>query len=794
MSSGLNGGDFTTTDSQWREEQQRVDRATTKIAERMQQLESEVGDIKTDVVTIRKEFWDDVTINLSNSDDIVETHTSLKQQADILFEQEQRVLHATQQLAKLARLVESPYFGRIDFTEDGAREVEHVYIGIGSFIDEDNEFWVYDWRAPISSLYYDYAPGPVAYKAPFGTVTGAMSVKRQFAIRNRQIRLMFDTGLTIGDELLMQVLSRHSDAQMKSIVATIQKEQNLIIRDERSRLLVVQGAAGSGKTSAALQRVAYLLYKYRETLKADQMVLFSPNPLFNSYVSTVLPELGEENMQQTTFTDYLQHRLGQEFDVEDPFSQLEFILTSGETLDYEARISGIYYKSSIRYLNAIHSYRDLLEHEGMIFVPVTFDHQVVMSAGKIQEKFYSFESSMRLSNRMERVRDWILDELSVFAESEIDEDWLEEELNLLDIDDYQLAYKHLHRVQRGEEVTFDDVAREKEFLSRKIVQVRLKPLRSWIKKMNFVDVSALYKQLFSRQDLFAHLVHDSGVPDHWSEICRATVLKLERSELAYEDATPFLYLKELLQGRHSNTTVRHVIVDEAQDYSPFQLEFLKRLFPRCKMTALGDLNQAIYAHDSALTDYTALLGLYGPDQTEVVRLTTSYRSTREIVEFTRGMVAGGEEIVPFNRSGEKPRVTPLADQGVLLEKIADDIESLKTEGYDSIAVICKTASQAAEAQAALSHRLSVRLITKYTPTFEKETLVIPAYLAKGVEFDAVIIYDGSQRQYSRETERKLFYTACTRAMHLLQIYTLGEPSPFITAQPERTYVLDAVAQ
>jgi len=763
---------------------------TTKIAKRIQQLESEVGEVKTDVVSIRKQFWDDVTINLSNVDDIVETHSSIKQQADILFEQEQRYLHATQQLAKLTRLVQSPYFGRIDFTEDGVREVEHVYIGIGTFIDDDDEFWVYDWRAPISSMYYDYAPGPVAYRAPSGEVTGTMSVKRQFVIRDGQIRLLFDTGVTIGDELLMQVLSGHSDAQMKSIVATIQKEQNLIIRNDRSRFLVVQGAAGSGKTSAALQRVAYLLYKYRETLKADQMVLFSPNPLFNSYVSTVLPELGEENMQQTTFTDYLEHRLGHEFALEDPFSQLEYILTSVDTPGYQARISGIYYKSSLSYLNAIHSYRDLLERESMIFLPVMFEDRVITTSTKIQEKFYSFDPSIHLSNRIELVRDWLLTELATFEEAEIDADWTDDEINMLDLDDYQRAFKQLHHVQRGEEVTFDDFEREKEFLSRKIVQVRMKPLRTWIKRLNFVDVPALYKQLFTNDELFARFVNVITVPERWPEICRETLQKLERSELAYEDATPFLYLKELLQGLHSNTTVRHVIVDEVQDYSPFQLEFLKRLFPRCKMTALGDLNQAIYAHDSAFSDYTSLMELYGPEQTEVVRLSTSYRSTREIVEFTSGMVAGGEEIVPFNRSGEKPRITQVAGQDMLMGKIVEHIESLRATGYESIAVICKTAGQAVEAHAALSHRLSVRLITKYTPKFEKETLVIPAYLAKGVEFDAVIICDGSSQQYSRETERKLFYTACTRAMHLLHIYTLGEPSPFITAQHPSTYILD----
>jgi DNA helicase-2/ATP-dependent DNA helicase PcrA len=207
------------------------------------------------------------------------------------------------------------------------------------------------------------------------------------------------------------------------------------------------------------------------------------------------------------------------------------------------------------------------------------------------------------------------------------------------------------------------------------------------------------------------------------------------------------------------------------------------------MTALGDLNQAIFAHTPALQDADPLTALYGPEQTELIRLTRSYRSTREIVEFTRGMVPGGEEIVPFDRSGEKPRIIMMANRDALHDCIAADIDDLRADGYESIAIICKTAGESAEAFEALNERIPLRLITKHTPSFEKGTVVIPAYLAKGVEFDAVILYDGSQDKYGREQERKLFYTVCTRAMHLLHIYTLGEPSPFITAVHPDTYQL-----
>ncbi len=777
------------TDMNWHEEEERVEMVIKKMKKRIEDLEKEVGQVRNDVINIRKHFWDEVNINLSNPDDIIETHFTLKQQAEVLSERERRYRLSVSALKSLSRSVSSPYFGRIDFAEGGIENPEQIYIGTSSFRDEKNDiFLVYDWRAPISSLYYDYGPGPATYQAPLGDISGTISLKRQFTIRDGHIRFMFDTGVTIGDELLMQVLSRHSDAEMKSIVATIQKEQNRIIRNDRSRLLVVEGAAGSGKTSAALQRVAYLLYKHRQSLHADQMVLFSPNPLFNSYVSTVLPELGEENMQQTTFQEYLDYRLGSEFTLEDSFSQIEYMLTLVNDPGYEARAAGISYKSSVEFLNVIRSYVKLLEHEGMFFLPVKFRGRVIVSAKNISKRFYSFDSSIRLANRIELCRKWLLRKLSIFAESEMKEEWVEEEINLLDPDDYHRSYKQLRRAKRGKGVSFDDYETEKNLLSQMVIRKHLKPIRAWIKQLQFVNTHALYRQMFANETLFTKIVGDVATPKEWPLICAQTIEKLDRLELAAEDATPFLYLREYVQGLHTNTSVRHVIIDEVQDYSPVQLEFLKRLFPRSRMTLLGDLNQAIYTHESAFEKPAFLSGLYGVEQTEIIRLQKSYRSTKEIVEFTRGMVQNGGDIISFNRSGDKPTVQVVSSWGQRMDAIAKDIESLQMNGYESIAVICKTMEESTDAYCELHVFLELRLVTKFTPTFEKGTVVIPAYLAKGVEFDAVIIYDGSKDQYSRENERKLFYTACTRAMHKLHIFALGGPSPFIMEQDASTYM------
>ncbi|MGG3306446.1 RNA polymerase recycling motor HelD [Paenibacillus lautus] len=769
------------SEQDWKEEQARVTEVTTKIGNKISQLEASVGDIREVVIDMRKDFWDEVTVNFSNPDDLGETSTNLRQQSQVLAEREHAHLQSSKLLKKYRKLVESPYFGRIDFQEDGTTETETIYLGTGSFLDEHMEtFLVYDWRAPISSLYYDGAPGPTQYETPSGTVKGEMLLKRQFVIHDGEIKVLFDTGVTIGDELLQQVLSHSADDRMKSIVATIQKEQNAVIRNDKTRMLIVQGAAGSGKTSAALQRVAYLLYKYRETLRADQMILFSPNPLFNSYVSTVLPELGEDNMQQTTFQSYLEHRLGKEFELEDVFTQTETLLNADDSPRYRARLQSISYKSSGAYLDTIRRYKELLEQDGMLFKPVVFQGKVIVSSDEMSAQFYGYDAAVKLAGRIDLMKEWMLKRLSEFAQSEKDAPWVEEQIQLLDTEDYQRAFQTMRRKQNRKADTFDDFDKERDVLAKMVISNRLKPVRRWIKRFRYVDVKGMYRKLYTDESLFRRAAGNlEMLPDYWEEICNLTVASLDNKSLLYEDATPFLYLKELLQGFRTNTSIRHVIVDEVQDYSGFQLEFLKRLFPRAKMTVLGDLNQAIYAHGEALGNLENLVSLYGKEDTEVINLTQSYRSTYEIVDFTRQMIPGGERIVPFNRGGEAPRVVAVNDEKHLHAAIVSDIRELHEQGFQYVAVICRTEEESRRVHEQLSADIQTRLIAKTTPAFEKGTLVVPAYLAKGVEFDAVIIYNGSEDVYHRESDRKLFYTACTRAMHKLHVYHIGEKSHFI---------------
>ncbi|QHW33648.1 UvrD-helicase domain-containing protein [Paenibacillus rhizovicinus] len=794
----------------WKQEQERLEKVRNKLQARIAELEPEVAGMRDQATDIRRRFWEEVTINTSTDEDFEETFLTINQQSAVLAERERGHKLLVQQWKSMNRLLPSPYFGRIDFQED-QDQTEQIYIGVSSFIDEDGlRFLIYDWRTPIASLYYDYSPGPASYITPGGRIEGTMELKRQFQIQNGQLRNMFDANETIGDELLQQVLGKGADSQMKSIVATIQKEQNAIIRNDRSRMLIVQGAAGSGKTSAALQRVAYLLYKHRQTIKANQIVLFSPNPMFNSYISTVLPELGEENMQQTTFQEYLDYWLGSSLRPEDPFDQIEYVLTAQGAPGYEARLQGIGYKASEAFMQALQHYGTWLGQEGMRFNGIRVQERELITAKRMHSEFYGYDRSLPLVNRVALLQEWLLKELASLERSEREAPWVQEEMNYLDTDQYVEAFGMLHgdrelfdlaetytaarerinNKRRGDEGDFDYGLKEEDLLRRKIVKAFFKPLRKSVKKFAFIDIEGIYGQLFEGEAAYREKTKESDIPVLWTEICKQTTEKLDRRELFYEDATPYLYLKELIEGVRTNTEIRHVFVDEGQDYSPFQYEYLKKLFPRARMTVLGDFGQAIFMQSTSLdASDSPLIRLYGEDETSLIRLVRSYRSTREIVEFTRSMLPGGEEIAPFDRRGAKPLLTRFDGSEKRDAQMMTDIAVLMAEGFDSIAVITKTAAESRAAYESLRKHggEELQLITKETFNFQKGVMVIPVYLAKGVEFDAVLVYDASSGAYGRENERKLLYTACTRAMHRLGLYATGDWSPFVQALPAHLY-------
>ncbi len=761
--------------SNFEQEQQRVENVMTVIAEQIGKLEKETTKRRDEVVSIRKQFWDEVKVNTDTFDDFLETIISMRQEAQALSVSQSSHKHASTRLSTLHRMQKVPYFGRIDFKEQGESVTEQVYIGISSLMDAEGEdFLVYDWRAPVASVYYDFQPGPARYKTPGGIIEGVLEKKWQYLIRDGELHSMFDTSVTIGDEILQQVLGEGTNKHMQSIVATIQQEQNQIIRHDHGRLLIVHGAAGSGKTSAALQRVAYLLYKYRETLKADQIILFSPNTMFNSYVSNVLPELGEENMQQVTFQEYLDHRLSKEFQVENPFDQLEYVLTAMDEPQYKARVSGIRFKASTLFFEVIKSYRQTLEQSGMLFRDLHFRGQPFVTGEKIAHRFYSKDTSLHFHNRLEKLKEWLLNKLNEIENHEWIKPWVQESMDLLSDEAYHKAHTYLAKKHGYKREAIADFEMKPDALAKLIVRQKLKPLRKQIQTFHFIDMKGIYKQLFANP-----LLLKGEVPAEWKDICQETIKTLDQGKLLYEDATPLLLMQELIQGFQTNRSIKHIFIDEAQDYSPFQFEFLKRLFPSARMTVLGDFNQAIFAHASDMLDFDMLNDLYGPEETEVINIKRSYRSTKPIIEFTRSLVPNGKHIIPFERDGKVPELTKVANHEELHRYIEAKVAALRDFGYSSIAIICKSAEESKYAYEALLDIEGMKLLKNGSPEYEQGVVVIPSYLAKGIEFEAVIIYDASEQIYGDESLRRTFYTACTRAMHELQLYSVGEPNSFL---------------
>ncbi|MEN2767570.1 RNA polymerase recycling motor HelD [Ornithinibacillus xuwenensis] len=757
------------------EEQNRVDKVIEEINIKEEQLYEKAGGLKESIIDLRKNFWEDVTVNLDEPDDVIETQASIKQQAELLMERERFHGEIGKELKTLNRLKDSPYFGRIDFTEKPGHENEPIYIGIASLMDQaEEDFLIYDWRAPISSLYYDFPPGEAYYHTMDNTISGEISLKRQFIIRQGQIKGMFDTGVTIGDKLLQAALGNNASTTMKSIVATIQKEQNKIIRNEHSNLLVVQGVAGSGKTSAVLQRIAYLLYRFRGSLNSENLLLFSPNPLFSSYIQNVLPELGEANISQTIFLDFLRKGIEKEITIESPFEQMEFTLTCKDAAELEIRRNNMKLKSSLKYKDILDDYISSLLIQGLCFRNITLHNQVLISKESISEYFYSLDNSFAIPNRLELVAKWLLKELRIHQQKEKNKDWVMEKVELLEKEDFLQAY------YQNQQVDEDDFSLEEDILRAEVVKRQFAPIRKLVRKFAFVNTLATYRHLFISWK-------PSPVPNHWEVISRLTVEAISTKYLSWEDATPYRYFRGKLLGDVSNRAIRHLFIDEAQDYTPFQYAYIKDSFPYTRMTLLGDINQAIYTYAS---DENPLAPDLVNENHERITLTKSYRSTKEIVEFTKGFAPDGEIIEPFERAGERPKVIKIDNHKLLPNTITESIQSLQEKDFETIAIICKTTEESKRLYGLLKDNIPIKQLHEETYSFEKGILILPVYLAKGIEFDAVIIPDASNKHYNQESDRTLFYTACTRAMHSLTMITENHLCSFIEEASTKTYELE----
>ncbi len=708
---------------------------------------------RKDSIETQKQLWQDVgSLSITNGlDQVVEFMEFIT----TMKIQKKRHEFVRKLEEKYKKILLSPYFGRMDFLERGDEKTQKCYIGSFNLINDNFDFLVYDWRAPISSMYYDYEIGKANYTCPEGKIHGEITLKRQYKINNGKIEYMFDSNLNIDDEILQGMLSKSTDSKMKNIVTTIQREQNKVIRNEDYKNLIVQGPAGSGKTSISLHRIAYILYKHRDKIASKNIIIFSPNEIFNEYISNVLPQLGEDNMCQTTFKEYMQKVLESAFKKEDYSEMMENILAAKEDPMYEKRIMSIKYKSSMQFIDILKKYVDYTEKEDRNFKDIIIRGKLIISSKDLQELFFKDYIQLPLKRRLQKIRERIL-----FLMEPYEKDLVEEVTSeLKESDSY---------IDKTE-------ARNR---SISIVKNEMKDIYSEINKMTEFDLMDIYKKLFMKLEYLSVSFNTGYSEKEIGEIKSYTLENLRAGKLNYEDQPPLLYLKGALEGIPKTSEIKYVIIDEAQDYTPLQYEIFYQLFKHANTTILGDLNQSINPFMN-VGDYSNISHIFPKANTCIINLSKSYRSTMEITKFSRRLL--DKEITDgcVERSGAEPLILGFSDEKAIKEKFLEDIKVYKEKGYKSIGIITRTVKEANEVYNFLKERIHVKAILKDDDEYVSDTLVIPAYLAKGLEFDVVLIYNAGDENYCCEEERLLLYTACTRALHILSIYYSGNCTPLL---------------
>lgn len=726
---------------EWEKEQNYLQHVLATIDYLIEETQARMLEQKKYIVEVRERIWQEIPHVARDWDELLEIFAS---ERDILPETRSYIANQ-QMLKRLERARYSPYFARIDFLPKGASSVQHVYIGYcGIGKPGSDELLVYDWRSPIASMFYDFELGDAYYEGPDGLIEGTILLKRQFKIANGSIEYMFDSDLKIDDEILQRVLSRSADDKMKDIVTSIQREQNRVIRDDKSKLLIVQGVAGSGKTSIALHRAAYLLYKHRRRLTSQNILIFSPNRVFSDYISAVLPSLGEENILQMTFYDYVQGMMEDRFRVFSLNEQMEAVLTEADSAHLKAAVLSMRYKSSEKFLDLLRDFVDYFQRDGISFSDVVFDGKVVISREKLSRLYREDYAFLPVKKRLRRI-------------------WRRVRYLLRPLKRTRFETIRAGLVKDPNRVFVS----EQDLVRETVIQLRreIKAALADVQKVLEFDVLNLYIGLFQDEAICDKMAEGFASRDDFEAVRRLTLEQLQAGYASYEDALAILYLKATLEGVEGLSTIKHLLIDEAQDYSLFHYEILRHLFPKCRITLLGDLNQSIYPN-ARIQDYSTVANILGVRDPAYVELRRSYRSTKEIVDFT-SQILPNVNIEAIERHGERPHLVKVGkDQAAF---IAETVKKWQGAGVESIAVICRTAaaSQKVYEQLAEYQELNPRLVTIDDNRLPLGTIVLPSYLAKGLEFDGVLVPDAEE--YTAD-DIYLFYTVCTRALHRLQLH------------------------
>lgn len=696
-------------------------------------------------------------------------------------------------LKLLERAKNKPYFGRIDFQQLGKDEFELFYIGKTSLVRrEDDRRLIIDWRAPIASLYYSGELGEAMYTAPQGLIMGDLNLKRQYEIEERELVNIFDKGLTPMDEFLQQALWQKKDNRLKDIVTTIQSEQNDIIRADKGDVVIVQGVAGSGKTTIVLHRIAYLMYTYKDVLKPENILIIVPNNLFLNYISDVLPDLGVEEITQSTFEDIAVKMLEGEYAFVDTEDKLLRLLDYDSLSDSERNnikfISS--FKGSIPFKEIIDNFLEDFTNNLVPDIDFKVNDYTIYSYSDIKRMFYKDYSYLPVFSRIERIKKY-------FKQT------LKEKIDSLK-DNINVEYNSF--VNRTKKVISDEIGLREKLIE--IYDERDKILNSLDKNLGpaldkyfkiwpEINIEDLYKELLTNRD-FLNRYSNKGLDEKdMNFIINYSKKIFDEKYFEREDLSPLLYIKNKLMGLSLKKRFSHIVIDEAQDYSPLQMLILKELSSNNSFTIVGDLSQGIHSYRGINNWDGIIKNVFRNRKINYLTIKKCYRSTMEIMNFANEVIKklNKKDITlaePVLRTGEKPYIIQKDNKEEIVNEIIEKIDILKNEGHKSVAIICKTSSESDEVYKKLKKAglSDVQLITNKDLEYQGGIVIIPSYLAKGLEFDAVIVYDCSADTYfNDELHIKLFYVAITRALHKLYIYYREEPSELIKDINEDCYNL-----
>ena len=627
----------------------------------------------------------------------------------------------------LEKMIKSPYFARIDFKFDDEDEFEKIYIGRSSLRKNSyQEMYVYDWRSPIASVFYRFMTGEAFYDAPCGRVTGELNLKRQYEIKNGTLEYFFDLDVQIVDEFLRQLLSQNTTAKMKAIVETIQHEQDVVIRDMENDLLMVQGVAGSGKTSIALHRAAYLMYQGLQTkLSANNIMIISPNSIFEQYISNVLPELGEDNVISSVFEDILSELLnGRKIQSRNDF--LENLIVNSKYKEISR--NSIEFKTSSFFREILDQFLIDIPRQWIEFEDVYYEGKCVVSGQILKDKILG-RPETPLGIKLEQLEDYILEQIFGTGKG------------------------------RGHK-------EEKNLIKQEI--------QKFIK----IDIVELYKILFSNEAYFYSLLQNSNLSQGIKSIWEYTRENLEADRLYYDDAIAIAYLYLKIYGTNKYKNIKQVVIDEAQDYYPLQYEIFNLLFSNAKFTILGDMKQTL-AKKEDISFYEQIQKILNKKKSSLIMLDKSFRCTNEILNFSLKFIEKSSQIKSFNRNGDSPKVYIADNSEIFIDEIVKEINLCQEKGFQSICLICKTEKNSIYLFNKIKHKLDIQLIKNGSVSDLQGVFILPVYMSKGLEFDTVLICDADSQNYHDEDDKNLLYVACTRALHKLSLFCENEVSPLI---------------